>query len=106
VKGLFDKQARAYSHGCIRTEDALGFAQTLLEPTGLWDKATIQKTIAEGKSVQANLAEPIPVYITYFTAAAIAEKREIIAYSDIYSRDKVVVAALNNRGNTAMASAK
>jgi murein L,D-transpeptidase YcbB/YkuD len=105
VKGLFDKQARAYSHGCIRTEDALGFAEVLLEPTGQWDKAKIQETIAAGKSVQADLAAPIPVYITYFTAAAVSDKREIIAYSDIYSRDKTVVAALNDRGNTAMASA-
>jgi murein L,D-transpeptidase YcbB/YkuD len=106
TKGLFDKQARAYSHGCIRTEDALGFAQALLEPTGKWDKAEIQKTIASGKSVQANLAAPIPVYITYFTAAAVADKKQIVAYSDIYSRDKTVLAALNKRGDTAMASAE
>jgi murein L,D-transpeptidase YcbB/YkuD len=106
AKGLFDRQARAYSHGCIRTEDALGFAQVLLEPTGQWDKAKIQETIASGKSVQANLSAPIPVYITYFTAAAVADKRDVIAYSDIYGRDKTVVAALNDRrGNTAMASA-
>jgi murein L,D-transpeptidase YcbB/YkuD len=106
VKGLFDKQARAYSHGCIRTEDALGFAEVLLQPTGKWDKAEIQKTIASGKSVQANLAAPIPVYITYFTAAAVADKKQIVAYTDIYSRDKTVLAALNKRGNTAMASAE
>ena len=106
AKGLFDRQARAYSHGCIRTEDALGFAEVLLQPTGKWDKAEIQKTIASGKSVQANLAAPIPVYITYFTAAAVADKKQIVAYSDIYSRDKTVLAALNKRGNTAMASAQ
>ena len=106
AKGLFDKQARAYSHGCVRTENALGFAEVLLQPTGKWDKAEIQKTIASGKSVQANLAAPIPVYITYFTAAAVADKKQIIAYSDIYSRDKTVLAALNKRGNTAMASAE
>ena len=106
AKGLFDKQARAYSHGCIRTEDALGFAEVLLEPTGKWDKATIQQTVASGKTVQADLASPIPVYITYFTAAAVADKKEVVAYNDIYSRDKTVVAALyDRRGNTAMASA-
>ncbi len=58
------------------------------------------------ESVQANLAAPIPVYITYFTAAAVADKKQIVAYSDIYSRDKMVLAALNKRGNTAMASAE
>jgi murein L,D-transpeptidase YcbB/YkuD len=106
VKGLFDKQARAYSHGCIRTEDALGFAQTLLEDTGKWDKEAVQKAIATGKPVQADLAAPIPVYITYFTAAAISEKSEIIAYSDIYGRDKPVMTALNGTApaKTKMAS--
>jgi murein L,D-transpeptidase YcbB/YkuD len=104
---LFDKQARAYSHGCIRTENALGFAQTLLEPTGQWDKVVIQKTIAEGKTVKADLAAPIPVYITYFTAAAIAEKKEIVSYKDIYSRDTPVLTALNDSGKagSALASA-
>jgi murein L,D-transpeptidase YcbB/YkuD len=105
AKGLFDKQARAYSHGCIRTEDAIGFAQTLLEPTGKWDKAAVQKALATGKAVQADLAAPVPVYITYFTAAAIADKKEIVAYKDIYGRDTPVVTALNaTRGNTALAS--
>jgi murein L,D-transpeptidase YcbB/YkuD len=106
VKGLFDKQARAYSHGCIRTERALEFAEVLLQPTGKWDKAAIQKAIASGKSVQANLAEPIPVYITYFTAAAVADKREIVEFDDIYGRDKPVVTAMraSRAGNTALAS--
>ena len=108
VKGLFDKQARAYSHGCIRSEDALGFAEVLLQPTGQWDKAAIQQTIASGKSVKADLAAPIPVYITYFTAAAIADKKEIVSYKDIYSRDTPVLTALNDRartGGSALASA-
>ena len=106
AKGLFDKQARAYSHGCIRTEDALGFAQVLLEDTGAWDKAKISQAIATGKPVQADLAAPIPVYITYFTAAAISDKAEIIAYNDIYGRDKPVVTALNGAApaRTKMAS--
>ena len=108
AKGLFDKQSRAYSHGCIRTEDVLGFAEVLLQPTGKWDHATIQQTIASGKTVKADLAEPIPVYITYFTAAAIADKKEIVSYKDIYSRDTPVLIALNDRagtGGSALASA-
>lgn len=97
AKGLFDKQMRAYSHGCIRTEDAIGFTGILLEDAALWDTAKIQQTLASGKTVQANLAAPIPVYITYFTAAAVADKNEVIAYSDIYGRDKPVVTALADR---------
>lgn len=101
AKGLFDTKMRAYSHGCIRTEDAIGFAATLLENTPEWDRARIDEVVASGKTVQANLAEPIPVYITYFTAAAVSAKNEIIAYSDIYKRDKPVAMALNDRGGEA-----
>lgn len=106
AKGLFDKKMRAYSHGCIRTEDALGFVGTLLEESGEWDRAKISKTVASGETVQADLAAPIPVYITYFTAAAVADKNEVIAYRDIYGRDKPVLAALEAPAGTALASAE
>lgn len=94
AKNLFNAQARAYSHGCIRTEDAVGFAETLLQGTE-WDHEKIYGTIASGKSVQANLATPIPVYIVYFTLAATSDKPGYISYSDMYGRDKPVIAALN-----------
>ena len=105
AKGLFDKKMRAYSHGCIRTEDAIGFASILLESTDLWDREKIGETIASGETVQADLAAPVPVYITYFTAAAVADKGEIIAYKDIYGRDEPVEVALNEgREGTALAA--
>jgi murein L,D-transpeptidase YcbB/YkuD len=93
AKKLFDSQARAYSHGCIRTEDAVGFAQTLLDGTE-WDRGRIDATLASGKSTQASLATPIPVYIVYFTVAATSDKG-LIAYKDMYSRDGAAIAALN-----------
>jgi murein L,D-transpeptidase YcbB/YkuD len=94
AKNLFNAQARAYSHGCIRTEDAVGFAETLLQGTE-WDHAKIYDTIASGKSVQASLATPIPVYIVYFTIAATSDGPGYISYSDMYGRDKPVIAALH-----------
>lgn len=103
-KALFKKDRRAFSHGCIRTQDALGFAQTLLAPTGSWDKAQIDETIASGKTVKVDMAAPVPVYITYFTAAAAKDKGGIIAYDDIYGRDDPVAVALNDRPDTALAS--
>ncbi|MFL6846038.1 MAG: L,D-transpeptidase family protein [Allosphingosinicella sp.] len=102
AKNLFNKQARAYSHGCIRTENAVGFAETLLEGTE-WDHARISQTVASGKSVQANLAAPVPVYIVYFTVAATSDGPPM-SYSDLYGRDSKVLAALTDRSGTAMAS--
>jgi len=104
-KHLFKRDARAFSHGCIRTQDALGFAQVLLGNPE-WDKTKIDQTIASGKTVQANTLVATPVYITYFTAAAKMDSGGIISYDDIYGRDGKVVTALNAKGNTALASAK
>lgn len=105
AKGLFDKKMRAYSHGCIRTEDAVGFAATLLEDNPEWAGGAVTDAVSKGKTVQADLSTPIPVYIAYFTVAAVAAKNEIVEYSDIYGRDKPVVTALNDRAGTALASA-
>jgi murein L,D-transpeptidase YcbB/YkuD len=104
AKNLFNKQARAYSHGCIRTEDAVGFAETLLDGTD-WDHAKVGQTVASGKTVQANLAAPVPVYIVYFTVAATSDGPPM-SYSDMYGRDGKVLAALSDRGGTALASGK
>jgi murein L,D-transpeptidase YcbB/YkuD len=102
AKNLFNRQARAYSHGCIRTENAVGFAETLLEGTD-WDHAKVTQTVASGKSVQANLAAPVPVYIVYFTVAATSDGPPM-SYADMYGRDGKVLAALSDRGGTALAS--
>jgi murein L,D-transpeptidase YcbB/YkuD len=104
AKNLFNKQARAYSHGCIRTENAVGFAETLLEGTE-WDHAKVSQTVASGKSVQANLAAPVPVYIVYFTVAATSDGPPM-SYADMYGRDGKVLAALTDRSGTALAAGK
>jgi murein L,D-transpeptidase YcbB/YkuD len=66
-QSLFNQERRAYSHGCIRTHNIRGFAETLLRPTGQWNRGQIDTAIDAGKTVQARLAAPIPVYIAYFT---------------------------------------
>jgi murein L,D-transpeptidase YcbB/YkuD len=103
AKNLFNKQARAFSHGCIRTEDAVGFAQTLLEGTE-WNRGKIDQTLASGKATQANLAAPVPVYIVYFTVAATSDGPPN-SYVDLYGRDGKVLAGLTDRkSGTALAS--
>jgi murein L,D-transpeptidase YcbB/YkuD len=96
AKHLFDKQARAYSHGCIRTEDAVGFAETLLQGTD-WDRTKIDATLASKKSVQANIAAPVPVYIVYFTVASTTDKEGYLSYSDMYGRDPLAILALEDK---------
>jgi murein L,D-transpeptidase YcbB/YkuD len=102
AKNLFNKQLRAFSHGCIRTEDAVGFAATLLEGSE-YSRERVNQIVASGKTVQANTVQPIPVYIVYFTVAATGDGAA--KYADLYSRDGKVIAALNDTGKgTALAS--
>ena len=48
------------------------------------------------KTVQANFVKPVPVYIVYFSAAALTDGT-IVNYSDLYKRDAKVIAALLDR---------
>ncbi|MBV9931657.1 MAG: L,D-transpeptidase family protein [Alphaproteobacteria bacterium] len=96
AKNLFNARARAYSHGCIRTEEAVGFAETLLQGTE-WDRPKIDEVLASKKSVQANLATPIPVYIVYFTIATTSDKEGYLSYADLYGRDPLATLALNDK---------
>jgi L,D-transpeptidase YcbB len=104
AQALFSRPVRAFSHGCVRTQNIRDFAAVLLDPTGQWDRAAIDAAIATGDNQQVRLAQPIPVYIAYFTAAATSDG-DVVAYDDIYGRDVPVRTALNRSGNSGLASA-
>ena len=93
AQALFSRTVRAFSHGCIRTQNVRDFAAHLLAPTGEWRRPQIDQAIAAGRTVSANLDQPIPVYIAYFTAAA-TDDGDIVRYNDVYGRDAPVKRAL------------
>jgi murein L,D-transpeptidase YcbB/YkuD len=97
-QALFGRPVRAFSHGCIRTQNVRDFAALLLQPTGSWDRAQIDSAVETGRNQSVPLAAPIPVYIAYFTAAATSDG-DIVTYNDVYGRDRPVRQALN--GGTA-----
>jgi hypothetical protein len=45
------------------------------------------------KTVQANFVKPVPVYIVYFSSAALLDGR-IVDYKDLYGRDAKAMAAM------------
>jgi murein L,D-transpeptidase YcbB/YkuD len=96
AKSRFNSRVRAFSHGCIRTEDIMDLATILLNEGGdEWPAEKIKETLASGKSVQANFPEPLPVYIVYMSSAATVDGK-IIDYPDVYKRDGPVIAALRD----------
>ncbi|HKR25331.1 MAG TPA: L,D-transpeptidase family protein [Allosphingosinicella sp.] len=96
-QALFGRTVRAFSHGCIRTQNVRQFAAYLLEPTGGWDQGRIDDQIATGRNQSISLSQPIPVYIAYFTAAATSDGG-IVTYNDVYGRDAPIRTALNRAG--------
>lgn len=98
AKELFAKEVRAFSHGCIRVGDALGFAAALLgEAT---PRARIDAIVAAGKTQTFALPKAVPVYVTYFTADVGREGRvEILP--DIYRRDSSERASADRSTNCA-----
>ena len=96
TKNLFADSTRAYSHGCVRVQNPREFASVLLGMTeedvakNLGQKAkkgkNIDPTEAFVDSHSVNLAQKVPVYLTYFTAWT-DQSGKIQYYNDIYGRD-------------------
>lgn len=89
-KNLFERDVRAFSHGCIRTDDAIGYAATLLE--GVKTREEVDAIVTSGQSTVVNLARPLPIYVTYFTAVSDGQGGARIL-PDVYGRDRNFVAS-------------
>lgn len=94
-KQLFDTDVRAYSHGCIRTQNALELGMTLGILEGI-DKDKLAAISDSGKYTKVPLPDPIPVYIAYFTFGRNVDG-EMTAFNDIYQRDAPVLASFKQR---------
>ncbi len=91
-KSLFQRDVRAYSHGCVRVMNPWDFADALLANSDQISGAAIRKRVG-GKESWVNLDEHIPVHITYFTAFVDAGGK-LQVRDDIYGHDKRLAAAL------------
>ncbi len=92
-KGLFTRSERAFSHGCIRTENPFDLATLLLDDQG-WDRARIDKVIASKKNTRVNLEKPLPVMLLYWTAEA-DQNGTVFFRKDLYDRDAQIIEGLD-----------
>ena len=89
-KHLFDRDVRAFSHGCIRTERAVELGMTMailgaeLSPQ---EAADISRS---GKYTRVAMTRTFPVYITYFTMGQNLDGK-LTEFDDIYGRDAPVL---------------
>jgi len=93
-RSLFDQQNRAMSHGCIRVQDPMRFAEIMLEEGNHLDAAGVRRAIAGGGEV--TLKYKVPVHMTYFTAVA-DDDGHVSTFADLYGHDSKLSTALTGR---------
>lgn len=86
AKSLFEREQRAFSHGCIRVGRPRDLAIALLQDDPAWTPQRIDAAMHAGRENTVTLKERIPVYIGYMTAWVDATGT-LNLYPDIYGRD-------------------
>ena len=86
---LFERDVRAFSHGCIRLERPDELARYLLG----WEPERIREAMTSGPgSRRVDLERKVPVYILYLTAYL--QGGELHFGNDLYDRDDVLTRAV------------
>jgi len=93
AKSLFEKESRAFSHGCIRVGKPRDFAIEILRNDPSWTPAKIDAAMQAGKESSYSLKNKIPVYIAYLTAW-VDPRGELNFYEDIYEKDDLLAELL------------
>lgn len=90
AKNVFKNPVRAYSHGCMRTQDPLELAKYLLINDGQWDEKKYDQILHADplEQVSIMLNHPVDIDVVYIDARV--DKSGHVAFlSDIYDYDAV-----------------
>lgn len=95
-KRLFQRESRAFSHGCVRVENPLEFADVLLSRAAPdWNSTRLEKLYG-GPERRVNLDTPVPIHLAYFTASTGADGT-LKHFEDIYGYDDAINEALDSK---------
>jgi L,D-transpeptidase YcbB len=94
-KGVFAKDARSITHGCIRLEGAVPLAERLLAKESAAAPEEIARVLAGNDTSTVPLPRPEPVYLFYWTAKV--ENGQLSFAEDIYGWDRELNAKLAAR---------
>lgn len=93
AKQLFKRNARAFSHGCIRVEKAAAIARYLMTGNPSKESALMKKYLDEQRQAVLITPRPLPIYVRYFTAEVMYGALSILP--DIYGADVPLYNRLN-----------
>jgi murein L,D-transpeptidase YcbB/YkuD len=92
-RSLFNRSTRSFSSGCIRVEQVERLVELLLDDPLSWDRTAIDRMIAGRQTRRVSLAEPMPIYLVYWTVE-VSEAGEVHFKQDPYHRDPALLQAL------------
>ncbi|MEJ6777187.1 MAG: L,D-transpeptidase family protein [Crocinitomicaceae bacterium] len=91
-KSLFSANVRAYSHGCMRTQNPVRLAKIILENDEHRNRFngvisdSLDSIFSRGVNHEIKLLSPVPIFIEYQSVSR--NKENIVIYLDIYDRDE------------------
>lgn len=97
VKSLFNKDKRAYSHGCIRLREPEKMANYVLRDQPEWTPERIRDAMDSGEEKYVKVKNPIPVVVTYYTAW-VDENGLLNFREDIYGHDAKLASKMFTSG--------
>jgi L,D-transpeptidase YcbB len=92
-KSLFSRSYRAYSHGCVRVQNPMEFADALTKHEPGLSRASLEDMFGS-KEAWVNVKNHIPVHLSYFTLR-VDEDGTIRSYGDVYGANKKLIELLN-----------
>jgi murein L,D-transpeptidase YcbB/YkuD len=96
-KNLFNREVRAFSHGCVRVQKPFEFAYKLLANQTSDPKSVFHSLLNTGDEHYVDLQNPVPIYLNYRTVF-FDENGRMNYRNDIYGRDKNIFNALSKAG--------
>jgi murein L,D-transpeptidase YcbB/YkuD len=94
---LFRRDRRAFSHGCVRVENAIALAHYLVTGKPNFKSKQVDKYLEQKQAHQINLQAPIAIYIRYFTCAY--ENNVFKEFNDVYGLDNDIEELLCKSGD-------
>jgi murein L,D-transpeptidase YcbB/YkuD len=96
-RSLFNANARAFSHGCMRVRDPLKLAELVLAEDRGWTASRVTAAVRNGpKDNQINLINKVPVHMTYFTAW-VDDDGKVKTFADIYGHESRIALGISGK---------
>ncbi len=93
---LFSRAVLTFSHGCMRIEKPVDFAEYVLRDVPGWTRDRIIAESEKGKEHAIDVKSPLMVHVLYWTAF-VNDRGEVHFAPDVYGRDPALDEAMRKR---------